>query len=143
MIGEAKQCSITETLCVTKAELKYVTENAGKDCSCLPKCKSIEYTTVLSHSLAGHFFMDTLNKRLVHKTRDFIGGHYCLLNVYFSSLTVTKITDKPAYSGIALLSNIGGAFGLILGSTVFGVLEILDFFIFGLMDYYVLKKTRR
>jgi len=49
--------------------------------------------------------------------------------VFFSELKYTYIEDKAAYTSLALLCDIGGALGLILGSTMLTFCEITDFFI--------------
>lgn len=143
MNGNAEQCSVVKTQCVTKTEREYVLKRKGTNCICQPKCTLTDYSVVVSHSAAGNFFMDTLNREILKKTRSFVLDHYFLLNIYYSTLTITEITDKPAYLGLALLADIGGAFGLILGSTVFGVLEIFDFFIYTTLDYYQIRKTKK
>jgi len=46
--------------------------------------------------------------------------------VFFSELKYTYIEAQPAYSLLALLCDIGGALGLILGSTLLTLCELLD-----------------
>ena len=51
------------------------------------------------------------------------------VQVFFSELTHTHIETEAAYTWLALLCDIGGALGLILGSTILTVCEFTDFFI--------------
>ena len=48
------------------------------------------------------------------------------VEVFFSELKYTYIEAEPAYSVLALLCDIGGALGLILGSTLLTLCELVD-----------------
>jgi len=47
--------------------------------------------------------------------------------VFFSELTYTYVETVPAYTVLALMCDIGGALGLILGSTMLTFCELADF----------------
>ena len=47
--------------------------------------------------------------------------------VYYSDLKYTYIESEAAYTSLALMCDIGGALGLILGSTMLTVCELADF----------------
>jgi len=49
------------------------------------------------------------------------------VQLFFSELKFTYIEAEKAYSALALLCDIGGALGLILGSTMLTVCEFADF----------------
>jgi len=51
------------------------------------------------------------------------------LQIFFSELKYTYIESKEAYTVLALLCDIGGALGLILGSTMLTFCEFTDFLI--------------
>jgi len=51
------------------------------------------------------------------------------VQVFFSELMHTHIETEAAYTWLALMCDIGGALGLILGSTILTVFEFIDFFI--------------
>ena len=51
------------------------------------------------------------------------------MQVYFSELMYTSIVTEAAYTWLALLCDIGGVLGLILGSTVLTLCEFTDFFV--------------
>ena len=50
----------------------------------------------------------------------------CDQKVFFSDLQYTHIETTAAYTSLALLCDIGGALGLILGSTLLTFCEIAD-----------------
>lgn len=56
------------------------------------------------------------------------------LRIFYDELSVEKVQSTKAYSILALLCDIGGALGLILGSTQLTVFEILDISIVVLYD---------
>jgi len=53
---------------------------------------------------------------------------YCLWRekVFFSELQYTHIEAEPAYTLLALTCDVGGALGLILGSTLLTFCEVAD-----------------
>jgi len=50
-----------------------------------------------------------------------------ILQVFFSEMKNAYLETKPAYTALALMCDIGGALGLILGSTLLTVCEFADF----------------
>jgi len=48
------------------------------------------------------------------------------VQVFFSELKYTYVESKEAYTSLALLCDIGGALGLILGSTMLTFCEFTD-----------------
>jgi len=50
-----------------------------------------------------------------------------VFKVFFSELKYTYVESEPAYPVLALLCDIGGALGLILGSTMLTFCELADF----------------
>ena len=51
----------------------------------------------------------------------------CAEQIFFSDMMYTKILTQPAYSVLALLCDVGGALGFILGATILTLCEIIDF----------------
>jgi len=49
--------------------------------------------------------------------------------IFFSELKYTYIETKAAYTAFGLMCDIGGSFGLILGSTVLTLFEFTDFLV--------------
>ena len=49
------------------------------------------------------------------------------VQIFYSEMRYTKVETKVAYSGLALLCDIGGSLGLILGATMLTMCELIDF----------------
>lgn len=65
------------------------------------------------------------------------------IQIYFDELIHEDIKTIKAYSLLALFCDIGGAMGLILGSTVLTVFELMDFSLVALYDsvyMFIMKK---
>jgi len=52
-----------------------------------------------------------------------------LIQIFFSELMETHVEAEEAYTWLALLCDVGGALGLVLGSTVLTFCEFVDFFV--------------
>lgn len=46
--------------------------------------------------------------------------------VFFTEMKYTYVTTNAAYSAFALLCDVGGAFGLVLGSTLLTFCQVAD-----------------
>ena len=53
--------------------------------------------------------------------------NYVFLNIFYSSLSYNDVRVNAAYNFMALLSDIGGALGLLLGASLLTVYEIGEF----------------
>jgi Amiloride-sensitive sodium channel len=62
--------------------------------------------------------------------------------VFFSDLTITHIETTAAYTSLALLCDIGGALGLILGSTLLTFCEIADATLMSLLTYAFRRRQK-
>lgn len=76
-------------------------------------------------------------------TNDMVQGSFVQLEVWFSTLMSEEITVEPAYTVLALLCDVGGALGLILGSTILTLVEFLDFFIISAVQGCLLHSAVR
>ena len=61
------------------------------------------------------------------------------VEIYYSDLIHEEVITKKAYPLLQLLCDIGGAMGLILGSTVLSFFEIIDFFIVIFYDWIIYR----
>jgi len=76
------------------------------------------------------------------KPKDYLADNTLFLEIYYSTLQYVEIISEPAYSEMALLSDIGGALSLLLGSTLLTVYEVLEFTVFVQLGHYI-TATRR
>jgi hypothetical protein len=64
-----------------------------------------------------------------------------VLQVYFSTLQSESIASVPAYDSMALLSDVGGALGLLLGATLLTVFEVAEFILHLIHDVIKMKRN--
>jgi len=64
-----------------------------------------------------------------------------ILHIYFSSMQYIDMTSKPAYTAMALMSDIGGALGLLLGATLLTLYELAEFI--AQLGHYAARTRRR
>jgi Amiloride-sensitive sodium channel len=63
-----------------------------------------------------------------------------VLQVYFSTMQSETIINVPAYDLMALLSDIGGALGLLLGATLLTVFEMTEFALYVICDIIKMRR---
>jgi hypothetical protein len=73
---------------------------------------------------------------------DFIRSEFAMVEIFYSQLAYEEIDTVPAYSVLALACDIGGAMGLILGSTVLTLFEIADFIVINLWNICLVKQSQ-
>ncbi len=64
------------------------------------------------------------------------------LKVYFPDLSETIIEERPVYSFVVVVSNLGGLLGLYLGFSLLTLLEIVEFW-FDFAEYLQLRGKRK
>ena len=73
-----------------------------------------------------------------------ITSNLVIFNIYYSSMQYMDTKTNPGYSFFGLLSDIGGALSLVLGTTLYALIQIMDSVV-GLLWLFItekLKKTR-
>lgn len=86
---------------------------------------------------------DTVETCTAEYWSTYVDENFVQLEVFFASFMSEEIELKVGYTILALLCDIGGALGLILGSTVLTVFEFLDFFIIALTRCALIKASNR
>ena len=142
-IGVARQCTLLDYVsCVATATAQYVQSNGPHDCKCKPQCYSNNYPYTLAQSALSGMYQDALlraaNISAADQSRNIV-----MVQIYYSTLMYSQITVSAAYSFIALLSDIGGALGLLLGATLLTVYEMGEFCYEVIRDVVRLGKKRR
>ncbi|ESN94082.1 hypothetical protein HELRODRAFT_180250 [Helobdella robusta] len=142
-IGNESICDYIEEICVDEVTYLYYTRKFNVSCSCPPMCNEINYKMFVTGAKLG----DITGFVLKNKYKQLNSGNYSIWNecmflkVYFSSMQYTTITSKAEYSEMALLSDLGGALGLLLGSTFFTVVELFEV-LWNLVIYAFVKRQK-
>lgn len=87
--------------------------------------------------------MVTLQTRFPTFTPLEIQKNVVMVSIYFSTMTVEEVTESPAYTWLALLSDVGGAFGLILGATFLTLIEFIDFLCVSIFEYCTVRAHQK
>ena len=61
------------------------------------------------------------------------------LNIFYDRLSFTEISEKPSFTFVDLVSNVGGTFGLFIGISLLSLLEMVEI-IYEMLHQYL--KTR-
>jgi len=77
------------------------------------------------------------------KPKDYLADNTLVLEIYYSTLQYIEIISEPAYSQMALLSDIGGALSLLLGSTLLTVYEVFEFAVFAQLGHRITASRRQ
>ena len=80
--------------------------------------------------------------RTTEEVRDVMLTEFAMIEIFFSEVAFEKLVSHPAYLPLALLCDIGGAMGLILGSTLLTMFEVVDFVMVTCWHAYLTKKVR-
>ncbi|ESN96869.1 hypothetical protein HELRODRAFT_178669 [Helobdella robusta] len=130
-----------------KCKLRCSTERIIKLCGCRlifmeAMCNEITYqTSVTGSKIASMDLNYDYFKNFEEKSLDFNPNNFLLLRVYLTNMQSTKISTVKAYSEMALLSDLGGALALILGSTFLTVAQIFD--LIWNFCYYIYAKKKK
>jgi hypothetical protein len=96
--------------------------------------------------LSGDYYLDLINERPSLRS-DFLASNltlekalksFLVLNIYYDSLSYTRITESPQMDFIALLGSVGGNMGLFLGVSVFSLFEIVEV----LLEIYFIRAKK-
>ncbi|ESN94120.1 hypothetical protein HELRODRAFT_180290 [Helobdella robusta] len=109
-------------------------------CDCPPLCTETIYTPSVTGSDLGRNFVKAMLKDFgPNQTFEEITSNQSLLTIYLSSLQCTYITTTESYGLVALMSDLGGALGLLLGATFLTVVEALEL----IYDFILFARVKR
>lgn len=130
--------------CVANASDSFVVNGEAENCKCPRQCHQRAYQYTISQAEFSEYFADFITTYNFNNsiTLDFLRRNYVILEIFYSELTYEDIQTLASYDVLSLLCDIGGALGLILGSTVLTLFEILDF-IFSIAGEEILKRNKR
>ena len=137
-----KVCSPVETKCYVDAEHEYYAdENAISKCGgCPTPCNQVVYESRVSDAALSNYAVAEYITNYPSYSEKYIRDNYSKLNIFFSRLSYQEVTSKEAYTPLALFCDIGGAMGLVLGSTILTIVEFLEFFARNIFFMFRLKQ---
>ena len=131
ILGDGRVCDPKEfSVCALPATSEFYSKHIEeKTCGkCPTPCNQLIYRPSISSAFISKFLIQNL-MRSPGRPQDpeWYEDNVSQLNIFFSELTYTEITAKEAYTVLSLFCDIGGAMGLVLGSTFLTVVEFFDF----------------
>ncbi|CAD5114459.1 DgyrCDS3588 [Dimorphilus gyrociliatus] len=131
--GTSRLCNPVEIIaCIYPRTTEYFVSNQQSRCNCRRQCSETKFT----YSLSTSRLSDLTIKKFKELTENDIETNILVLNLYYHTLEYKETTVKPAYSILALLADVGGAFGLLLGSTALTFFELGDWLLVSLFSYF-------
>jgi hypothetical protein len=139
-LDESSPClNLTELECINKQQGLFRQEDCENDCPL--ECSSAHYDySISSLSFPNPKFFDLLksdgtflnelqtNHNVNLSNLESFQKYFLSLNIFYSSLEYTEITEKPTFTPIDLLSQIGGSLGIFLGFSLFHFIELIEIF---------------
>ncbi|XP_065648616.1 acid-sensing ion channel 1C [Hydra vulgaris] len=132
MPGHARVCSIPELMNCTFS--KWEEFDRLKDIQCPIPCESQEFESSVSfarypsNKLADKIAKDMQLPGSVQENREFIRDNYLRVEIFYEEMSYIQVEQTPSYDLMILLGDIGGQFGLFLGSSIITYVEFFDFF---------------
>ena len=130
------------------SEISYLNfwNNKTDSSECPLECDFIDFDFSYSTSDFDAYGMYLLyNKREYYndKELDDFKKQTASINVYFSDLRYTEITESPSTTIIDLFANIGGTTGLFIGISVLSFVELIEFLLEVIIIYFENRKEAR
>lgn len=140
--GVARLCDPAERYnCVTPTIANYVIRDIQSHCACAQQCDRFIYSYSLSQAIASEHSV-AFTSEVTGGTPETVKQNFATVTIFFSEMSYDEIKTRKAYGVISLFCDIGGAFGLILGSTLLTVCEIVDFGFVHLWAYVFSKHKK-
>ena len=115
--SQLPNCTLDEICCIVNELIQ------PSECSCPAACTSISYETAVSYSYFPAEYISEQFASVSGVPVNFFPTNLLQISVYFETLNIETQTTNRAYSFVALLSDIGGQFGLFLGVSVISIME--------------------
>jgi hypothetical protein len=127
---ESKPClNITQRDCYIKEYLSFKTKTLDDNCAklCPLECESVMYDLVKSSSNYPTEYWFEIFKDLFPNTSYSSAKERVLgLNIFYSQMSYTRISESPKISSFDLMSNMGGTLGLYIGISFLSFIEIVE-----------------
>ena len=124
-------CHIVTAIDYERNPTKYLVQYLP---GCPLECDSIQYNTRLSsqnYPSRGTYelFKQSSTNGIDVSSYTAFKKHFFKINVFYETLAYTYVTLSPKTTLVALLSNLGGSMGALLGFTLFTFFEALEILI--------------
>ncbi|XP_013401781.1 acid-sensing ion channel 2 [Lingula anatina] len=140
--GNEPVCGLIRILTCVKPLLVNLTQDFTGMCSCSVPCSSVVYQTALSYSLVPSESTKVEASNTLGVAVDDARKNYIILDVYFQSLNYQQSEQLPAVEWTALISDIGGQFGLFMGFSLLTVVEFIEFAIMSVVTLTAAKRSQ-
>jgi hypothetical protein len=137
-----------ETDCVSKFynQIFFKNDFLSENCQfCSFECEKVIYDLVVFNSVyPTKFYVNSVGNdpsfiKLFGNQTDFthdLKNNLLKLNIFFESISVTRITESSSVNFISLVSNVGGTLGLFLGVSVLSFAEFFDIILSATLLFY-------
>jgi hypothetical protein len=150
-ISSNKICNSTwENDCANKQQEIFEKSELPLKCNemCPFECKKVIFSTI--HSQINEFSNEKAQEYFEHKllkpkyeqfnsSLDEVKQSIINLNVFYDRMSFTEITEKPSFTFVDLVSNVGGTFGLFLGISLLSLLEVVETIYEMLLVYFKIR----
>eukprot|EP00795_Rhopilema_esculentum_P011437 gene11437-21638_t len=122
-----------QTRCLTRV-IKHLREENYESCNCKLPCHEVKYEKTISYSkwpsdadipIYKQLFSKALDLNASEVTDDFVRRNFLRIDVYYGDMMYSMITEEESYSFGKLIGDIGGYMGLLVGASVFSLLELI------------------
>lgn len=130
--------------CVEEVYIHVFDDEFNKECNqlCPLECDKMIFSTVYSQlnqmsvERARLYLINPLIGPKINATLSFYSNQswyevvtksVVRFNVFYDSLSLLEVSEKPNFTFVDLISSMGGTFGLFLGISVLSVLELVEF----------------
>jgi hypothetical protein len=141
-------CNTTwENDCIRNQTKIFDGSSLSPECNemCPFECKKMIFSTI--HSQLNEFSNEKAQEYFEHKllkpkyeqlnsSLSDVKQSIINLNVFYDRLSFTEITEKPSFTFVDLVSNVGGTFGLFIGISLLSLLEIVELIYEILLIYF-------
>lgn len=128
--------------CLQESQISFYEDGEAVKCNCPFECIMNNYELAMSLNKFSFAFLKMFKANLNLSMED-ISANYVMVNIYISDLIRQVMFEKQAYNWLALLSDVGGSFGLALGATILTVFEILDFIVILVLKFFERSTSRK
>lgn len=135
-------CAPLRLSCLARATQDYYAAEKFESCNCPFECDVVRYDILSSMNKFSRTFLQDTGK-MHNVTPNEVAENFVVIDIYFSSMIRFDTVEKEGYTWLALLSDVGGAFGLALGATILTVFELIDGVVLIISRFLENKKARK